>query len=114
MAGQHILDRRLLRADGIDLYDAWFPRGDQSDRSARRTASGVGIDRWSPRQQPDVLLRDGRLHAPGSNDAAVSDVALVRAAGRRQPDVRRPLSPGIAERPPRSQADAVTVVDGAR
>ena len=50
----------------------------------------------------------------GPHDVPLADAAGVRAAGRRQPDLRRPLPPDALQRPARSQADAVADADGAR
>ena len=63
---------------------------------------------------PDVLLRHGRLHAPGPDDVPVADAAGVRAAARRQPDYVGHYRQDALQRPVRSQADAVADADGAR
>ena len=45
-------------------------------------------------QGQDVLLRDRRLHAAGSDDVPVEHAAVVRAAARRQPHLCRALPAG--------------------
>ena len=50
------------------------------------------------RQGQDVLLRDGRLHAAGSDDVPLEHAAVVRAAGGRQPHLRRRLPAGALQR----------------
>ena len=61
----------------------------------------------------DLLLRDRRLHAAGSHDVPVADAAVVRAAGRRSPRLRRPLSPGARATSASTIAVADAVADGA-
>ena len=55
------------------------------------------------RQGQDLLLRERRLHGAGSHGVPVADAAVVRAAGRRQPRLRRQLPPGTHQRKARPE-----------
>ena len=78
------------------------------------TEPGLRLD-WRPvRQGQDVLLHQRRLHPAGPDDVPLEHAAVLRAAAGRQPDLRRALPSDARQRPARSQAYAVAVIDGAR
>ena len=63
-AGEDVLDRRLLRAVGLDAASTPTTLdGDQPGGHSGRAEPGLRLDRRADRQGQDVLLRDGRLHA---------------------------------------------------
>ena len=90
LAGEDVLDRRLLPAVGVRrCVDADHADRDQPGGHAGRAEPGLRLDRRADRQGQDVLLRHRRLHAAGSDDVPLDHAAGVRAAGGRQP---RPTS----------------------
>ena len=97
-----------------ELHDAEDAPGDQPGRRARRAESVLRIDRRTDLQGQDVLLRQRRLHAAGSDHVPVADAAGLRAAAGRQSRLRRQLPPGTVQRPRRSQAHRDADLDGAR
>ena len=75
-------------------------------RHSRQAESGLGIDRRGDQAGQDVLLRRGRLHAPGPHDGALADAAGVRAADDGSLTYVGQYRSGLVNAPRRSQAHA--------
>ena len=95
-----------------ELRHAGDAHGRQPGGRAGRAEPVLRHDRRADRQGQDVLLRDRRLHAAGSDDVPVEHAAGVSAAGRRPPRLRGQLPSGAVQRPARPQDHAEPDADG--